>query len=90
MTIHQPRLYDKSTDRMPVMELNNWAVNFVKPRADLATRGEGELCPGDHCLFCKRKGKCEALGQQQLQVAQQEFEGTITEDNILEPRNMTP
>jgi hypothetical protein len=57
MTIHQPRLYDISTDRMDVMELNNWAINIVKPKAELAAQGKGELCPGDQSKFCKRKGK---------------------------------
>lgn len=90
MTIVQPRLYDISTDHVSVVDLYKWAEDFVKPRADLASRGEGELTPGDHCKFCKRKGKCEALGAVQLQVAQQEFEAVIVDDNILEPRNMTP
>lgn len=90
MTIIQPRLYDKSTDYVQVTELNDWAINFVKPRAELAIAGKGTLCPGDHCKFCKRKGKCEALGQQQLAVAQREFESVVIEDNILEPHNMTP
>ena len=48
---------------MAVSDINQWALSYVKPRADLASRGEGDLVPGDHCKFCKRKGKCEALGQ---------------------------
>lgn len=90
MTIIQPRLYDISTDHVSVVELYEWAKNFVKPRADLAIKGAGELVPGDHCKFCKIKGKCEALGKAQLQAAQQEFELVVVDNNILEPRNMTP
>ena len=90
MTICQPRLYDITTDFMAVSDINQWALSYVKPRADLASRGEGDLVPGDHCKFCKRKGKCEALGQHQLSIAQQEFELAVVEENILEPRNMTP
>jgi hypothetical protein len=90
MTIIQPRLYDKTTDYLPVMELNNWAITEVKPKAEMASRGEGQLVAGDHCMWCKRKGKCEALGQQQLAVARQEFEQTIVDDKILDPVNMTP
>lgn len=90
MTICQPRLYDISTDYVSVIDLNNWAVNFVKPRAELAIRGEGDLVSGEHCKFCKRKGKCETLGQHQLAIAQAEFEAVVVEDNILEPKNMTP
>lgn len=90
MTIIQPRLYDISTDFISVRDLNEWAENYVKPRAELASRGEGPLAPGDHCKFCKRKGKCEALAQSQLEAAQQEFEIVVADDNILEPHNMTP
>lgn len=91
MTIIQPRLYDKSTARIPVTELYDWAQLFVKPRAELAYKGKGELTPGDHCKFCKLKGKCEALGNHQLEVARKEFETVVVDDDqILEPRNMTP
>lgn len=90
MTIIQPRLYDISTDFVSVKDLYEWAEDYVKPRAELAIRGEGKLTPGDHCKFCKRKGKCEALAQAQLEAAQKEFEVTVADDNILEPHNMTP
>jgi len=94
MTIIQPRLYDISTDRVSVKELYEWAESFVKPRAELAYQGKGELTPGDHCKFCKRKGKCEALGNAQLEAAQREFAQVMVvepeQTSILEPRNMTP
>jgi len=90
MTIIQPRLSDITTDFIRVTELYNWAETYVKPRAELAYKGQGELVPGTHCKFCKRKGKCDTLGNQQLQLAQQEFEAVLVEDTILEPRNMTP
>lgn len=90
MTIIQPRLHDISTDHMSVVDLNDWALNYVKPRADLASRGEGTLVPGDHCKFCKRKDKCKALADMQLTQAQQEFEIVQTENSILEPSQMTP
>lgn len=94
MTIVQPRLYDITTDHVSVVELNDWAINYVKPRALMASRGEGELNPGDHCKFCKLRGKCEALGQMQLDLAMAQFDDAmITVDNepkILEPQEMTP
>lgn len=90
MTIIQPRLYLITTDIMPVMDLNNWAIDYVKPRAELAIQGKGELVSGDHCKFCKRRGKCEVRGQEQLIAAQQEFQEVVVEDNVLEPKNMTP
>jgi len=94
MTIVQPRLYDKSTEDLDVTFLNNWAETFVKPRAELAIRGEGEFVPGDHCKFCKLRGKCEALAQAQLDAAKAEFEVAIVDDpvnpSILEPAQMSP
>lgn len=90
MTICQPRLYDNSTDFMSVLDLYYWASNFVKPRAELAIQGKGELVSGDHCKFCRRKGKCEVLGEKQLEIARQEFELAIVDNNVLEPKNMSP
>lgn len=90
MTIIQPRLDDISTDFMSIKALNDWALNFVKPRAELAIAGKGDLVPGDHCKFCRLKGKCEALAKNQLSVAQAEFEDVVIENNILEPADMPP
>ena len=90
MTIIQPRLHDISTDFVGINELNDWAINYVKPRAELAIAGKGELVPGDHCKFCKLKGKCKALADKQLAIAQAEFEEAVVENNMLEPANMSP
>lgn len=90
MTIIQPRLHDISTDYISMIDLNSWANNYVKPRAALAIAGQGEFVPGDHCKFCKLRGKCEARSKQQLAVAQAEFDNVVVEDNVLEPKNMTP
>lgn len=90
MTIIQPRLDDISTDFMSISELNNWAINYVKPRAELAIAGKGELVPGDHCKFCKLRGKCDSLAKQQLAAAQAEFNDAVIENNMLEPSQMSP
>lgn len=90
MTIIQPRLRDITTDFMSVRALNEWAINFVKPRAQLAIEGQGELCSGEWCKFCKCRAKCKKLADDQLAVAQREFEDVAVENNILEPKNMTP
>ena len=90
MTIIQPRLRDITTDFMSVRALNEWAINFVKPRAQLAIEGQGELCSGEWCKFCKCRAKCKKLADDQLAVAQREFEDIAVENNILEPKNMTP
>lgn len=90
MTIIQPRLDDMSTDFMATAELNDWAKNYVKPRAELAIAGQGELVAGDHCKFCKCRGKCQKLADTQLAIAQSEFDDIVVENHILEPSNMSP
>ena len=92
MTIIQPRLDEKSTDYLSIWNLNHWAMNYVKPRAELAIAGKGELVPGDHCKFCKLKGKCEKLANKQLELAKAEFQEVYDEkqQSILEPANMSP
>jgi hypothetical protein len=49
MTIAQPRLDNFSTYEMTVDELLTWAREELRPKALLASRGEGEFCPGEHC-----------------------------------------
>ena len=90
MTIIQPRLDDASTDYVAVQTLNDWAQNYVKPRAAMAIAGQGEFVAGDHCKFCKLKGKCQARSDKQLEVAKAEFDAVVVDDQILEPKNMTP
>jgi hypothetical protein len=89
MTIIQPRLDDISTDFVNIADLNDWAINFVKPRAELAIAGKGELVAGEHCKFCRMKGKCQTLADKQLAIAQAEF-GEVAENNMLEPSQMSP
>ena len=89
MTIVQPRLYEESTDAMMVVDLNKWAIDYVRPRALLAREGKGELVPGDHCKFCKCRGECKVLAERQLAVAQAEFDNTL-DGHVLEPCDMTP
>lgn len=90
MTIIQPRLGEISTDFISINDLNDWAMNVVKPQAALAIAGKGELVPGDHCKFCKLKGKCKALADRQLAIAQSEFENAVIENHMPEPQMMSP
>ncbi|OCA99407.1 DUF2800 domain-containing protein [Clostridium beijerinckii] len=73
MTIIQPRLDSISTDEMTVEDLIKWADEYVKPRAELAIKGEGEFCAGDHCKFCKAKAVCKARADKNLEIAKYEF-----------------
>lgn len=73
LTIVQPRLDSISSWQIPVSELTNWAVEELKPKAEMAYAGEGELSPGEWCKFCSVKNKCRALYEQQMEVARYDF-----------------
>ena len=60
MTIIQPRLENISTEELSGEELLEWAEKEVRPKAELAMKGEGEYQTGEHCRFCKAKAVCRA------------------------------
>lgn len=73
MTIYQPRRENVSTWTISVSDLMNWAENTLKPKAELAYKGEGEYAPGNWCQFCKAAVKCRARAEEKLQLAKYEF-----------------
>ena len=73
MTIYQPRRENVSTWTIPVTELDDWTERTLKPKAELAYKGEGEYCPGTWCQFCKAAVKCRARAEAKLQLAKYEF-----------------
>lgn len=81
MTIIQPRLDNISTFEVTVEDLLKWAEEYVKPKAELAIKGEGEFCAGDHCKFCRAKAVCRARAEKNLELAKYEFEKPTTMDN---------
>lgn len=81
MTIIQPRLDSISTFEVTVEDLVKWAEEYVRPRAELAIKGEGEFCAGDHCRFCRAKAVCKARADKNMELAQYEFQKPNTLDN---------
>lgn len=81
MTIIQPRLDTVSTDEMTVEDLLKWADEVVKPTAELAIKGEGDFCAGDHCKFCKAKAVCRARAEKNMELAKHDFAKPETLDN---------
>ncbi len=73
LTIVQPRKDSISSWTLPVEDLKDWAENQVKPKALLATKGEGELSAGEWCKFCKAKARCVALAAHSFEIAKEEF-----------------
>lgn len=84
MTIYQPRRENVSTWTTSVAELNEWANNTLKPRAILASNGEGEYIPGEWCQFCRAAVKCRARAEAKLRLAEYEFKAPplLTDEEI--------
>ena len=62
--IFQPRLDSISSDTITVEQLLAWAEDYVRPRAELASKGKGTYTPGEHCRFCPHAGHCRELTRQ--------------------------
>ena len=74
MTIFQPRLSSISTWTIPAEELYKWAEEVLKPKAELAAKGEGEFISGSWCRFCKARNTCRARAESFLELAKMEFQ----------------
>ena len=92
ITILQPRINNISTWETSVEELLKWANEELKPRAQLAFKGEGELVAGDWCKFCSVKNRCRALYEEQLKVAKYEFQDPelLTDEEISDVLKRAP
>ncbi len=84
LTIVQPRINNISTWQISAEELRKWAEEELKPKAQLAFDGKGELNAGDWCRFCAVRNQCRKLYEQQLEIAQHEFAepALLTDDEI--------
>lgn len=58
LNIYQPRIHNISTYDITVSELKRWAEEVLKPTAQRAFLGEGEVVTGPHCRFCKASAVC--------------------------------
>jgi hypothetical protein len=92
LTIVQPRLNNISSWQISAEELRKWAEEELKPKAQLAFNGEGELNAGDWCRFCAVRNQCRKLYEQQLEIAQHEFAepALLTDDEIADIVRRTP
>lgn len=86
MTIYQPRLESVSTWEISVSDLMEWVETELKPKAQLAIRGEGEFHCGSRCRFCKAKNTCRARAEEYLRLAQMEFKppALLSDEEIAE------
>jgi hypothetical protein len=85
--ICQPRISNYSSWDVKFETLNKWGEEYVRPRAQLAIKGEGTLVPGDkQCRFCKLAGKCKARADLRLNEAREAFGGEVTDLVVAEDR----
>ena len=84
MTIVQPRLQNISSFEMNADELVKWADDYLRPRALLAQKGEGEFCAGEHCRWCKARFTCRARSEYFMQLARRDFKqpDLLTDEEI--------
>ena len=75
MTIAQIRLSHVTSETLGADDLCKWGEGYVKPRAQLAFKGEGDFCPGDHCesTFCRARATCRARAEHNLEMAKCKF-----------------
>lgn len=92
VTICQPRINNISSWQISVEELLRWAEEELRPTADMAFRGEGELNAGDWCRFCAVRNQCKKLYEQQFEIAKHEFAEPqlLTDEEIADIVQRTP
>lgn len=71
--IVQPRRDHKDHEEITLKELEDWCYGFVEPRAELANKGEGEFCTGEHCCFCRALATCRAYKEHVMSLTQHQF-----------------
>src|SRR5699024_2590066 len=86
MTIHQPRRENISTFEITKTSIIDWAENTLKPKDELAFKGDGEFNAGEWCRFCRASVECRARAEENLKVAKFEFKKPplLTEGEIAE------
>ena len=92
LTVTQPRMDSISSWEISSEELKQWGEDTVKPKAEMATLGEGDQVAGDWCRFCRAKVRCKALADQNLEIAKLEFADPklLTDKQLIEVYKLSP
>lgn len=70
MSIVQPRLPDGISEWGGSLDELLAYGDYVKKRAELAAKGEGEFRPGDKtCRYCRARGRCRARADKNVELA---------------------
>jgi hypothetical protein len=64
--------------------LIKWADEYLRPRALLAQKGEGDFCAGEHCRWCKARFTCRARSEYFMELARRDFKqpDLLTDEEI--------
>ena len=74
LIIYQPRREHISEWSISTDDLLAWGRDVLKPRAELASKGEGDFSPSEStCRWCKVKDTCRARAEFYLELAREEF-----------------
>lgn len=84
--IYQPRIGNVSESTITVSALEEWLDTTVKPKADLASKGDGDPRPGDWCRFCKVRAKCKARADFDIEAVKSS--GFDTDPNLLDKEDI--
>lgn len=92
LTIVQPRINNISSWLISAEELRKWAEEELRPKAELAYEGTGELNAGEWCRFCAVRNQCRKLYEQQIEIAKYEFTepALLTDEEIADIVKRTP
>src|SRR5574344_566335 len=92
VTIVQPRISNISSWQISVDDLLKWADEELKPAAQKAFNGEGELNAGGWCKFCAVKNRCRALYEKNVEIAKYDFQepALLTDEEIADILTKTP
>lgn len=74
LVIYQPRRENISELDISKDALYKWAEEELRPRAELAYKGEGDFSCGEWCRFCKAKHECRARAEANLLLAKYDFQ----------------
>lgn len=86
MTIIQPRLDNISEWKTTADALRQWGNEVVKPKAEIAFRGEGDFCQGSWCDdgFCRAAATCRHRVKENMSI-EKDYMNPITGKYDLPP-----
>lgn len=87
--IFQPRLDSVSSATYSYRELVEWGEE-IKPLAEKAYKGEGELCMGDWCRFCKHKLNCKKQMDEAFRMTNRNEPNKLSPEEISEILKIAP